>query len=104
MAGPGVGDARIRVGGSTPARDHLGTVDHLGADRKVVHGPWSAEECQAVLILWHVTGWIELVADFEPPWSLTPADWQGRASRDGAGKAHEYPEWLGLAQKGRARG
>jgi hypothetical protein len=116
-----------------------GTVDHLGADREVVHGPWSAEECQAVLIPWHVAGWIKLVANFEPPWSLTPADWQGRTSRDGAfvvlssedatallsdpgrwalqtadgqamlcrtdeGEAHEYPEWLELAEKGCARG
>lgn len=62
----------------------LGTVDLLSGDRKVVHGPWSAEECQAVLIPGHVAGWIELIADVEPPWSLTSADWQARASRDGA--------------------
>jgi hypothetical protein len=77
--------------------------------------------------------WIDLIADVELPWSLTPADWQARASQDGAflvlsaddaaallnepkrwvlgtadgamlcrtgeGQAHEYPEWLALAEE-----
>ena len=60
-----------------------GTVDLLGADRRIVHGPWSAEECQAVLIPWHATGWVELIADIELPWSVALADWQSRALRDG---------------------
>jgi hypothetical protein len=62
----------------------LGTVDHLSADRKVVHGPWTAEECQSVLLPWHRAGWIELIADVDPPWSLTSAEWRPRALQHGA--------------------
>jgi hypothetical protein len=111
----------------------LGAVDHLGGDRKVVHGPWSAEECQSALIPWLAAGWIELIADVEPAWSLTSADWQSRAVRVGSflvlssrdatellsdparwvlgtadghvmlcrtdtGEAHEYAEWLAMAE------
>lgn len=78
-------------------------------------------------------GWINLVADFQPPWTLGPADWQSRAAQDAAflvlsatdcaallndtsrwrlgtadghamlcstdeGEAHEYAEWLALAE------
>lgn len=117
----------------------LGTVDHLGEDRKVVHGPWTAEECQSVLIPWHAAGWIELIADAEPPGSLAAAEWRLHAARDGAflvlsiddaaallsdsarwvlgtadghvmlcrtdeGEAHEYPEWLALAERAQRRG
>jgi len=112
----------------------LGAVDLVGADRTVVHGPWSADECQSVLIPWHMAGWIELIADVEPAWSLAPAEWRPRAARNGAflalladdastlladparwvlgtadghvmlsrtheGETHDYPEWLGLAEK-----
>ena len=112
----------------------LGVVDHLIGGRKVVHGPWTAAECQGVLIPWHAAGWVHLIADVEPPWSLTPAAWQPRASRDGAfltlsaddatallndpkrwvhgtadghamlcrtdeGEAHDYPDWIALAEE-----
>ena len=111
----------------------LGTVHLVGADR-IVHGPWSADECQSILIPWHMAGWIELIADVEPAWSLASAEWRPRAARIGAflilladdastlladparwvlgtadghvmlsrtreGEAHEYPDWLGLAEK-----
>jgi hypothetical protein len=58
--------------------------DLLGEERVVVHGPWAAAECQSVLIPWHVAGWIELIADVDPPWQLTSATWRARASRSGA--------------------
>ena len=62
----------------------LGSVDYLGADRTIVHGPWSAQECQSVLIPWHEAGWVEVIADVEPSWSLASAEWQQRAARRGA--------------------
>lgn len=61
----------------------LGAVDDLGAGRTVVHGPWSAEECQSILIPWLKAGWIELTTDVEPPWSLTSAEWRLRATQQG---------------------
>jgi hypothetical protein len=63
-----------------------GAIDDLGGGRTTVHGPWLPEECQSVLIPWQDVGWLELVADAEPPpgWNLRPADWQARAVRRGA--------------------
>lgn len=58
-------------------------VDHSGPEGRVVHGPWSPAECQSVLLPWLNAGWIELIADVEPPWTPSPADWQARARRDG---------------------
>ena len=60
-----------------------GAVDHGGPEGQVVHGPWSAAECQSVLRPWMAAGWIELIADVEPVWALSPADWQTRARGDG---------------------
>jgi hypothetical protein len=62
----------------------LGVVDRLGEGRTVVHGPWSPEECRSTLFPWLKAGWIELIADTNPPSSLTSAAWRGRASRQGA--------------------
>lgn len=61
-------------------------VDHLGDDRKVVHGPWSTAECQAILIPWLTAGWIDLIADADPlpAWNLTPVGWRSRATRSEA--------------------
>jgi len=61
-----------------------GTTDLLGAGRRVVHGPWSAEECQSVLLPWHSDGWLELISDADPTWSPTSAAWQVHAIRHGA--------------------
>lgn len=60
--------------------------DHGRDGSTIVHGPWTAEECQSVLMPWHVAGWIDLVADADPVpgWQLRPADWHTRASRQGA--------------------
>ena len=59
----------------------LGGVDHLGDGPTFVHWPWSARECQSVLIPWFTARWIEVIADAEPPWSLYSADWQNRATQ-----------------------
>ena len=61
----------------------LGVIDHLGDGRTAAHGPWSAQECQSVLIPWCEAGWIEVIADVEPPWSLASAEWRPRATRQG---------------------
>ena len=58
--------------------------DMLGEGREVVHGPWTESECQSVLIPWHAAGWIELIADVDPPRHLTAAAWRDQASRTGA--------------------
>lgn len=56
--------------------------DILGEGREVVHGPWLPSECQSVLIRWHDTGWIELVADSDPPLAFPDASWRARANPD----------------------
>ncbi|WP_322921025.1 hypothetical protein [Nocardioides renjunii] len=58
--------------------------DLLGDGREVVHGPWQPDECRAVLEPWHQAGWLDLVADAEPPSGLADAPWRDRAARDGA--------------------
>jgi|GEM_PF-6096298 len=59
-----------------------GVVDLWGTNGQIVHGPWSAAECQSVLLPWLAAGWVDLIADVEPPWPLAPSDWQPRAKRD----------------------
>jgi hypothetical protein len=61
-----------------------GAIDLVPGD-PVVHGPWSADECASLLRIWLDLGWLELVADLNPPsdWNLSPANWELRARRDG---------------------
>ena len=58
--------------------------DLRGEAPDVVHGPWLPSECQAALIPWHQAGWLDLVADENPPHSLAAAEWRRRARREGA--------------------
>lgn len=57
--------------------------DVLGEGREIVHGPWQPSECQMVLLPWHRAGWIELIADADPPLAFPDAAWRGRATREG---------------------
>lgn len=60
-------------------------VRDLGSETPdVVHGPWLASECQAALIPWHEAGWLDLVADENPPQMLAAAEWRHRATQEGA--------------------
>jgi hypothetical protein len=51
----------------------------------IVHGPWTPDECQAVLSPWFHEGWIELVALADAPerWNLAEADWRRNATAAG---------------------
>jgi hypothetical protein len=52
-----------------------GSID-LMRDTPVVHGPWPASTCAAVLRIWYGQGWIALYYPEPPPgWNITPADW-----------------------------
>ena len=72
--------------------------DVLCEGRAVVHGPWTAAECQSVLIPWHAAGWIELVADVDPPLHLTSAEWRARASRNGTFLVLSVPDAVDLLE------
>jgi hypothetical protein len=50
---------------------------------EVVHGPWRPSDCRSVLEPWHRAGWLELVADVDPPSGVRHATWLDRARRDG---------------------
>jgi hypothetical protein len=56
------------------------------SDAAIVHGPWTPEECRAVLSSWFDEGWIELVAYADPPqhWNLVEADWRHNATAAGS--------------------
>jgi len=42
----------------------------------VMHGPWPAATCAAVLTIWYALGWIGLYYPQMPPkWNVTPAQW-----------------------------
>ncbi len=55
--------------------------DLHGDGRDVVHGPWLPRECQAALTPWHRAGWIDLIADADPPLLLSDATWRAGATR-----------------------
>lgn len=40
----------------------LEITDYYGRGRTKVHGPWSREDCQEVLLIWLDRGWLDLVA------------------------------------------
>ena len=45
----------------------------------VVHGPWPAQSCAAVLNIWYALGWIGLYYPEPPPgWNVEPAEWSAR--------------------------
>jgi hypothetical protein len=71
MVGPGFGDARGRVGGSPLHEITLGV---------------SADDAAALL-------------NDPARWVLGTADGHVMLSLTHEGQAHEYPEWLGLAEK-----
>ena len=48
----------------------------LIAGGPIVHGPWPAASCAAVLNVWYAQGWIGLYYSPPPPaWNVKPADW-----------------------------
>lgn len=84
--------------------------DLVSEGREVVHGPWLSSECQSVLIPWHQAGWIELVADADPPLAVPEATWRDRASReeaylvlavaDASALLRDYSRWMRNTEDG----
>ena len=55
-----------------------GSRDGLGPSA-LVHGPWPASTCAAILKLWYEAGWIGLYFRDPPPgWNVAPAEWRSR--------------------------
>ncbi|MEU4620378.1 hypothetical protein AB0G04_10435 [Actinoplanes sp. NPDC023801] len=61
----------------------LGSIDSPGP-WQIVHGPWPAPTCAAVLRLWYDAGWIGLhYRDPPPGWDVGAPHWRDRVSADG---------------------
>jgi hypothetical protein len=70
----------------------------------VVHGPWPAESCAAVLNIWYALGWIGLYYP-EPlhGWNVEPAEWCCSVVACGVLRDVRR-EYVGVAAGGRVRG
>jgi hypothetical protein len=73
-----------------------GSIDAGGNEsRHVVHGPWPADSCAAVLRLWFGEGWLGLYYPTLPrQWDLVSASWRGREGADGTLVAADAEELL----------
>lgn len=67
-----------------PLHEVTHEVRDLVGGTEVVHGPWRPSDCRSVLQPWHRAGWLELVADVDPPSGVRHAPWHDRARRVGA--------------------